>query len=76
MEKFTEQFGDFDFKGFGITQKSPREIELAKKVGDKTITEEEKGELYGIRVFPNNHRGQELRKKNILAFLILKKKRS
>jgi len=69
MEKFTEQFGDFDFKGFGITQKSPREIELAKKVGDKIITEEEKGELYGIRVFPNNPRGQELRKKEHLGLL-------
>ncbi len=57
MDKFIKQFGNFDFEGFGDKQRSPRETELAKKEGDKTITEEEKGELYGIRVFPNNPRG-------------------
>lgn len=69
MKKFTEQFGNFGLEGFGGEQRSPREIELAKKEGDKTITEEEKGELYGIRVFPNNPRGQELRKKEHLSLL-------
>ncbi len=69
MKKFTEQLGDFGLESFGSKQRSPREIELAKKEGDKTITEEEKGELYGIRVFPNNPRGQELRKKEHLGLL-------
>jgi len=69
MKKFTEQFGDFNFKGFGNKERGPREIELAKKEGNKTITEEEKGELYGLRVFPNNPRGQELRKKEHLGLL-------
>jgi len=59
MDKFIKEF----------EQRSPREIELAKKVGDNTTTEEEKGELYGIRVFPNNPRGQELRKKEHLGLL-------
>jgi len=69
MKKFTEQFGNFNFEGLGSQQTNPREIELAKKEGDKTITEEEKRELFGIRVFPNNPRGQELRKKEHLGLL-------
>lgn len=69
MKKFPEQFGDFNFKGFRSEQRSPREIELTKKEADKTITEEEKGELYGLRIFPNNPRGQELRKKEHLGLL-------
>jgi len=74
MKKFTKQFGNFHFKDFESKQRSPREIELAKKEGEKTITEEEKGELYGIRVFPNNPRGQELRKKEHLGLLTLEEK--
>jgi len=69
MKNYIKEFNNFDFKGFGSKQRSPREIELAKKEGDKIITEEEKGELYGLRVFPNNPRGQELRKKEHLGLL-------
>jgi len=54
-------------KSFEIKQGNPREIELVKKGGK--ISEEEKGELFGLRVFPNNPRGQELRKKEHLGLL-------
>ena len=67
MKDFIKEFDNFDFEGFGSKQRRPREIELAKKEGVKTITEEEKGELFGLRVFPNNPRGQELRKKEHLG---------
>lgn len=69
MENFIERYGNFFFKGLESKQKSPREIELEKKLRDGTITEEEKGELYGLRVFPNNPRGQELIKKEFLGLL-------
>ncbi|MBA4320033.1 MAG: hypothetical protein C0412_16655 [Flavobacterium sp.] len=72
MENFIEKFEDInldEFKGFNVKQKSPREIDLFKKEKTGNITEEEKGELYGLRVFPNNPRGQELRKKEHLGFL-------
>lgn len=68
MDKF-EEIGNFNFKGSQSEQKNPREIELTQKERDKVITEEEKGELYGLRVFPNNPRGQELRKKEYLGLL-------
>lgn len=74
MKNFIKELGDFDFEGFGSKQRSPREIELTKKESDKSITEEEKGELYGIRVFPNNPRGQELRKKEHLGLLTTEEK--
>lgn len=70
MEKFMKKFENIkQFNDFNKEQRSPREIELAKKVNDKTITEEEEGELFGIRIFPNNPRGQELRKKEHLSLL-------
>lgn len=73
MKDFIKKTGDFDFgelgRDFGTNQSDPRETELMQKKRDNTITEEEKGELYGLRVFPNNPRGQELRKKEHLGLL-------
>ncbi len=46
-----------------------RKVELEKKDINETITEEEKGELYGLRVFPNNLRGQKLKIKEHLNTL-------
>lgn len=69
MKKFIKEFNNFDLEGFERQRRSPREVELAKKEADGTISEEEKGELYGLRVFPNNPRGQELRKKEHLGLL-------
>jgi len=61
-----------NFHGFNEQQKDQREIELTKKW--KNCTEEEKGELYGLRVFPNNPKGQELIKKEHLGLLTLDEK--
>ncbi|MGB9613503.1 MAG: hypothetical protein ACPL4K_04950 [Candidatus Margulisiibacteriota bacterium] len=75
MENSTEQFGNIGFKGSRGKERSPREIELEEKLRVGTITEEEKGELYGLRVFPNNPRGQELRKKEHLGLLTPEEKK-
>ena len=75
MKNFINEFGNFNqFEGFETKQRSPREIELTQKEGEREISEEEKGELYGLRVFPNNPRGQELRKKEHLGLLTSEEK--
>lgn len=50
-------------------RRSPREIELTEKKHKGTITPEEEGELYGLRVFPDNLRGQELEKREYLGII-------
>lgn len=51
------------------SRRSPREIELSEKKHKGTITPEEEGELYGLRVFPDNLRGQELEKRKYLGII-------
>ena len=66
-----DKFKELKNKSETLTLKQSKlnEIELTKKENSGTITEEEKGELYGLRVFPDNLRGQELRKKEHLSLL-------
>ena len=66
-----DKFKELKNKSETLTLKQSKlnEIELTKKENSGTITEEERGYLYGLRTFPDNFRGQELRKKEHLGFL-------
>jgi uncharacterized protein YnzC (UPF0291/DUF896 family) len=46
---------------------SPRRSELEEKERKGTITDEEKAELLGLRVFPDNPRGAQLHTKEVLG---------
>lgn len=76
MEKITDIFNKLEHKVDNVLLKQTKviEIELTKKENSGIITEEEEGELYGIRTFPNDLRGQQLRKKEHLNILSIKEK--